>query len=146
MAEAASRVNRQVDDTQEAFTDIKDLIPEEQRLEAAPPAGYDHQRDAATAPAPLAGEGYSEGRTYAIGPLSKAAGEAVFAAADPDDKGVPPALTFNQEAREIRGTEGLTWCQEAVGRIVDDGTVRYEAAKGERVARGHINMRYNIII
>ena len=38
VAEAASRANRQVDDTQEAFfpTDIKDLIPEEQRLEAAP--------------------------------------------------------------------------------------------------------------
>ena len=43
VAEAASRVNRQVDDTQEAFTDIKDLIPEEQRLEAAPPASYDHR-------------------------------------------------------------------------------------------------------
>ena len=38
VAEAASRLNRQVDDTQEAFTDIKELIPEEQRLEAAPPA------------------------------------------------------------------------------------------------------------
>ena len=37
VAEAASRVNRQVDDTQDAFTDIKELIPEEQRLEAAAP-------------------------------------------------------------------------------------------------------------
>ena len=71
VAEAASRVNRQVDDTQEAFTDIKELIPEERRLEAAPPASYDHQRDAATAPAPLAGDGYSEGRTTASTPPSE---------------------------------------------------------------------------
>ena len=36
VAEAASRVNRQVDDTQDAFSEIKELIPEEHRLEAAP--------------------------------------------------------------------------------------------------------------
>ena len=40
VAEAASRVNRQVDDTQAAFTDIKELIPEEQRLEAPPTGNY----------------------------------------------------------------------------------------------------------
>ena len=40
VAEAASRVNRQVDDTQEAFKEIKELIPDEQRLEAAAPDGY----------------------------------------------------------------------------------------------------------
>ena len=135
VAEAASRVNRQVDDTQEAFTDIKDLIPEEQRLEAAPPASYDHrltgnpvppQPHLPTAvaagydPAPLAGDGYSEGGTYA---------------ADPADKSVPPALTFNQKFREVQGAEVLTQYQEARGRIVDDRPVRYQAAKRERVAR-----------
>ena len=97
VAEAASRVSRQVDDTQEAFSDIKDLIPEEQRLEAAPPASYDHQLTAGSLPprpqppapagnppvaghdpAPLAGDGYSEGGTCAIDPASGAAGEAVF--------------------------------------------------------------------
>ena len=36
VAEAAGRVNRQVDDTQHACTDIKELIPEERRLEATP--------------------------------------------------------------------------------------------------------------
>ena len=40
VAEAAGRVNRQVDDTQAAFKDIKELIPEEERLEAAPPDSY----------------------------------------------------------------------------------------------------------
>ena len=45
VAEAASRVNRQVDDTQDAFTDIKNLIPEEERLEAAAP-GSVHQEPA----------------------------------------------------------------------------------------------------
>ena len=44
VAEAAGRVNRQVDDTQDAFTDIKELIPEEERLEAAPATSYAGQR------------------------------------------------------------------------------------------------------
>ena len=96
VAEAASRVNRQVDDTQEAFTDIRDLIPEEQRLEAAPPASYDHQLTAGAMPAAsAAGPGRQPSRrrprpcaagrrrllggpTYGIDPASGAAGEAVF--------------------------------------------------------------------
>ena len=40
VAEAASRVDRQVDDTQDAFKDIKELIPEEKRLEAVSPDSY----------------------------------------------------------------------------------------------------------
>ena len=40
VAEAASRVDRQVDDTQHAFENIKELIPEEQRLEAVSPDSY----------------------------------------------------------------------------------------------------------
>ena len=50
VAEAASRVNRQVDDAQEAFKEIKDLIPEEQRLEAAAAGSYDHQPTSGTPP------------------------------------------------------------------------------------------------
>lgn len=50
VAEAASRVNRQVDDTQEAFTEIRDLIPQEQRLEAAVPGGYDHPQTSGSLP------------------------------------------------------------------------------------------------
>ncbi len=40
VAEAASWVNRQVDDTQDVCTDIKELIPEERRLEATPAGSY----------------------------------------------------------------------------------------------------------
>ena len=59
VAEAASRVNRQVDDTQEAFKEIKDLIPEEQHLEAAAPGSYNHHPTSGSrAPAaPAAGAG-----------------------------------------------------------------------------------------
>ena len=85
VAEAASRVNRQVDDTQEAFKEIKDLIPEEQRLEAAAPDGYDHQStsgsllpqpqlpaaadnppDDGEEPLPVADDGYPEGHSHGI--------------------------------------------------------------------------------
>ena len=102
VAEAASRVNRQVDDTQEAFTDIKDLIPEEQRLEAAPPASYDHQLTAGSLPpqpqppapagnppvaghdpAPLAGDGYSEGRPTASTPPAEPLAKASSAVLGP---------------------------------------------------------------
>ena len=51
--------------------------------------------------------------------------------ADPDDKMVPPTLTFNQKAREIQGDEVLTQYQEAMDRIVDNWTPQYEAAKRE---------------
>ena len=40
VAEAASRVDRQVDDTQHACTDIKELIPEQKNLEAVSPDSY----------------------------------------------------------------------------------------------------------
>ena len=87
VAEAASRVNRQVDDTQEAFKEIKDLIPEEQHLEATAPGGYDQQLTRGSLPPqpqlpapvddpPVAGEGplpgaddgYAEGHSHGINP------------------------------------------------------------------------------
>ena len=40
VAEVASRVNRQGDDTQAAFTDIKELIPEQKNLDAVSPDSY----------------------------------------------------------------------------------------------------------
>lgn len=72
----------QGDDTQETFKGIKDLIPEEQRLEAVTPGGLDHQPTSASlptqprlpapvdnppdegdAPQPVAGDGYPEGHS-----------------------------------------------------------------------------------
>ena len=50
VAEAASRVNRQVDDTQDAFTNIKELIPEEHQLEAAPATNYEHRQTSGAMP------------------------------------------------------------------------------------------------
>ena len=45
VAEAAGRVDRQVDDTQAAFTDIKELIPEDQTFqsEAVPSGAADNE-------------------------------------------------------------------------------------------------------
>ena len=40
VAEAAGRFDRQVDDTQHAFTDIRELIPEQKNLEAVSPESY----------------------------------------------------------------------------------------------------------
>ena len=155
VAEAAGRVNRQVDDTQEAFTDIKDLIPEEHRMEAAPPASYDHQLTSSSIPpqpqmpapadnppvagndpVPVAVNGYPEGHTYGINPASEGnpASESIDendTPDDPDDKMVPPTLTFNKKAREIQGDAVLTHYQEAMERIVDNWTPQYEAAKRE---------------
>ena len=156
VAEAASRVNRQVDDTQEAFTDIKDLIPEEQRLEAAPPASYDHQLTAGSLPPqpqppapagnspiaeneaePVAGNGYPEGHAYGINPAgnnvdpSNRADDNDQSGDDPDGRAAPPTLTFNDKAREVQGDEVLTQYQEAMDRIVDNWTPQYEAAKRE---------------
>ena len=48
VAEAASRVDRQVDDTQDAFENIKELIPEEQRLEAVSPDSYTNEPSSGT--------------------------------------------------------------------------------------------------
>ena len=92
VAEAASRVNRQVDDTQAAFEGIKDLIPEQRRLEAAAPNGYDQQPTSGSLPSqpqlpapvdytpvagkgplPVADDGYPEGHTYGINPASDGA-------------------------------------------------------------------------
>ena len=40
VAEAASRFDRQVDDTQDAFKDIRELIPEQKNLAAVSPESY----------------------------------------------------------------------------------------------------------
>ena len=40
VAEAAGRFDRQVDDTQHAFTDIRELIPEQKNLAAVSPESY----------------------------------------------------------------------------------------------------------
>ena len=40
VAEAASRFDRQVNDTQDAFTDIRELIPEQKNLAAVSPESY----------------------------------------------------------------------------------------------------------
>ena len=87
VAEAASRVNRQVDDTQEAFKEIKDLIPKEQHLEATAPGSYDQQPTSGSlppqpqlpapvddppapgkGPQPVAIDGYPEGHARGIDP------------------------------------------------------------------------------
>ena len=134
VAEAASRVNRQVDDTQQAFTEIKDLIPEEQRMEAVAPGGFDHQPTSGSAPPqpqlpalaneppvsdqepqPVTGDGYAVG----INPASSDAstGASGYSSVDDngnddadasDEKKVPPTLTFSQQAREVQGDEMLT--------------------------------------
>ena len=48
VVEAASRVDRQVNDTQDAFENIKELIPEEQRLEAVSPDSYTNEPSSGT--------------------------------------------------------------------------------------------------
>ena len=157
VAEAAGRVNRQVDDTQEAFKEIKDLIPEERRLEAAAPDGYDQQPTsgslpsqpqlptpvddtpvAGKAPLPVADDGYPEGHSYGINPASDGVSASGSVDEDrdgsdrgSDEKNVLPTLTFNQQARDIQGDEVLTQYQEAMDRIVDNWTPQYESAKRE---------------
>ena len=44
---------------------------------------------------------------------------------------IPPTATFNEKAREIQGDRMLTRRQEAMARIVDNWTPRYEAAQRE---------------
>ncbi len=147
MAEPANRVNRQLDDTQDAFTDIKDLNPEEHRMEAAPSAIYDHQLTSSSKPPPqmpapagnppVAGHGYSEGHTYGINPAGDGApddeslGETSNADHDSDDKKILPTLTFNEEADGVQGGKSLAKHQEATDRIVDNWTPQYKAAKRE---------------
>ena len=160
VAEAASRVNRQVDDTQETFTDIKELIPEEQRLEAAPPGSYaghptagersplDEHASTSPVQPPMpphgdAGEPVNPDAghtvTYGLTPASESdpdTPESLRENGDDQDgedpkKMIPPTATFNQKAREIQGDRMLTQRQEAMDRIVDNWTPRYEAAKRE---------------
>ena len=158
VAEAAGRVDRQVDDTQDAFKDIKELIPEEQRLEAVSPDSYSNEPtsgknsefkysspdNSGNIPAPKNGSANdgantSSDATYGINPASNGASNAPESADEKDDqdaagdadKIVPPTLTFNDRAREIQGDSVLTQHQEAMDRIVDNWTPQYEAAKRE---------------
>ena len=158
MAEAAGRVDRQVDDTQDAFKDIKELIPEEQLLEAVSPDSYANEPtsgnnsafnyaspdNSSNVPAPKNGnpnDGVDNGSdvTYGINPASNGASNAPASADEKDDqaadnnaeKAVPPTLTFNDTAREIQGDRVLTQHQEAMDRIVSNWTPQYNAAKRE---------------
>ena len=157
VAEAASRVNRQVDDTQEAFTEIRDLIPQEQRLEAAVPGGYDQQPTsgslppqsqlpapadnlpvAGKVPLPVADDGYPEGHSYGIkSRVTHPRRQRLrrrprnLASDDSDDKKISPTLNFNEEAGGVLGVEALARCQEAMDRIVNNWTPQYETVKRE---------------
>ena len=137
-----------MDDTQDAFTEIKELIPEEHRLEAAPATNYEYRQTSGSMPPqppmpayagnpPVTGDSYPPGYSYGINPADQRDSTATSvddheaSGADPDDKMVPPTLTFNQKAREIQGDEVLTQYQEAMDRIVDNWTPQYEVAKRE---------------
>lgn len=128
VVEAASRVNRQVDDTQDAFKEIKDLIPEEQHLEAAAPGSYDHHPTSGSrppelqlpapvnnppapgkGPQPVASDGYPEGDSYGIDLRYSPA-----PAADPSTtkrcvigrfrrQKISPTLTFHEEGGRVQG-------------------------------------------
>ena len=155
VAEAAGRVNRQVDDTRAAFTDIKGLIPEEERLEAVPPDAYaDEPTSGATSrldytspttPGRISmrehdssnntGSGPAHGINPTNGGASRAP-ESIDGKDEQDEGGdaeraVPPTLTFNQKAREIQGNGALTQHREAMDRIVDNWRPQYKAAKRE---------------
>ena len=148
VAEAASRVNRQVDDTKDAFTDIKELIPEEQRLEAAPTGSYAGHPASGDNPPPVPSQGDTDvpvdpdaGYTVAYGltPANESGADTPQLphddgsdpGGDDPEKKVPPTATFNQKAREIQGDRMLTQHQEAMDRIVSKWTVQYNAAKRE---------------
>ncbi len=157
VAEAASRVNRQVDDTRAAFTDIKGLIPEVERLEAVPPDAYadeptsgansqlDYTSPTTPGRIPMPehassnNTGSVSGPTYGVNPTNGGASHAPESIDEKDDqdegndaeRAVPPTLTFNQKAREIQGDRALTQHREAMDRIVDNWRPQYKAAKRE---------------
>ena len=137
MAEAASRVDRPVDDTQAAFTDIKELIPEEESLEAVSYSEYSNEptsgdnqppRQATQAPPPAPEINANNGEPDADAVTISASVRGISPASDNNDppadgdgaaKNVPmPTQTFNEKARTIQGDEMLTQHQEAMDRIV----------------------------
>ena len=156
VAEAAGRVNRQVDDTKVAFTGIKELIPEE-HLEAAPLKSHvdvptsgggsttEHNAPADPVNPPMPpntsiDENNREGEysvSHGTTPADAGGAETNQSVDEnnPDgedpEKVRQPTLTFNEKAREIQGDRMLTLHQEAMERIVDNWTPRYEAAKRE---------------
>ena len=158
VAEAASRVNRQVDDTRAAFTDIKGLISRGgnalRRCRPTPtptsqPAALTRSWTIPRRP-PRAGSpcrstpvrintGSVSGPTYGVNPTNGGASHAPESIDEKDDqdegndaeRAVPPTLTFNQKAREIQGDRALTQHREAMDRIVDNWRPQYKAAKRE---------------
>ena len=156
VAEAAGRVDRQVDDTQAAFTDIKELIPDNRSFErqalqrpensgnaGGTNTGHVSKTSADTSASVNAGVENNDGSdapvdlSRGINPASGSApaSGSIEESDDGDDGGEPkqppPTLTFNQQAREVQGDRALTLYQEAMDRIVDNWTPQYEAARRE---------------
>ena len=152
VAEAASRVDRQVDDTQDAFEDIKELIPEEQRLEAvthnsyaSEPVSGQNPQFQQPPPMPQKSNSNNEADTgssssyYGINPANDGTADTPESTDEQDGQATdsldkmtaPPVLTFNDKARQIQGDRMLTQHQEAMDRIVDNWAPQYDAAKRE---------------
>ena len=150
VAEAASRVNHQLDDTQAAFTDIRELIPEERQRGAALPNGYSQEATGWQSP-PREPQPPTTGSNPPMPPIAGNAGDQAgdqvsdgiavvsgIAQADDghpgnpvssgepdpengsDEKQMPATQRFNGKAREIQGDKMLAQHQANVDRSVDN--------------------------
>ena len=139
VSEAASHVSNQVDDTQEAFTRIKDLIPDNSHLEAT--ASGKHLTEPTTASTSPA-TGLNAAQTQPAYGDNAPSPTHNTAATDSDMPGdsradpnaineLPPTLTFNQKARATQRDQVLTEHQEAMDLIVANWAPQYKSAKRE---------------